>query len=324
MNPNIKNLNSLQVAYDQKLMQYNIDVKDFLAETFASGSRNSQFNKSYRKQRKKLSKQIRKSEGQLKNLEDLKVHQSLLFSDDSLVKAIMTMKQKEQNLELYPNTAYFGAGFLSSGLANNPNICLKRCAATEKCTGAWFEGRGGGSGYCQLRQGAGPPGQRWMGRTAIQNKLLVLMGKVREANYQLINMNQEIANEISNLNPNLDGISNDNELLNARMANDYLRLTAQKEILEHGLKDYDSSVVESQETERMATYKLLRFRVFYLIFLIILVTPFFLSYGLPSTWILMLLATAILLVLNMKTIAFYLFVVTILYMAAYVVPLSVP
>ena len=60
------------------------------------------------------------------------------------------MKQKEQNLELYPNTAYFGAGFLSSGLASNPNICLKRCAASKKCTGAWFEGRAGGSGYCQI------------------------------------------------------------------------------------------------------------------------------------------------------------------------------
>ena len=322
MNPNIKNLNSLQVAYDQKLMQYNIDIKDFLAETFAGAGRQTRFKKTYRKERNKLRKQIRKSEGQMKNLADLKVHRSLLFSDDSLVKAIMNMKKKEDDLELYPNTAYFGSAFLSSGLASNPQVCLKRCAANDKCSGAWFESRGEGSGFCQLRQGPGPPGQRWMGRTAIQNKLLVLMGKVKEANYQLIRMNQEISEAINELSPNLDQVSDENEGLNARMANDFLRLQAQKEILDHGLKDYDSSVVEAQETERMATYRLLRFRFFYLIFLAVIATPFVVSYGIPRIWILMLLAGVLLLLFHMKTIALYVFIVTILYMAAYVVPLS--
>lgn len=322
MNPNIQNLNSLQVAYDQKLMQYNIDIKDFLAETFAGGSRDTNFRKAYAKERNKLRKEIKTSEGQNKNLADLKVHQSLLFSDDSLVKAIMSMKKKEQDLELYPNTAYFGAGFLSGATATNATVCLKRCAANPKCTGAWFEQKGA-SGFCQLRQGAGPPGQRWMGRTAIQNKLLVLLGKVKEANYQLIRMNQEISGEIANLSPNLDDVSGENVELNARMANDYLRLTAQKEILQHGLQDYDSSVIEAQETERLATSHLLKFRFFYLFFILILTVPIVMSYyGIPSLWILMLLASAILMLLQMKTISFYLIVVTILYMAAFVVPIS--
>lgn len=322
MNPNIKNLNSLQVAYDRKLMQYNIDIKDFLAETFASGGRDTNFRRSFKKERRKLRKQIRASEGSSKNLSDLKLHQSLLFSDDSLVKAIMNMKKKASDLELYPNTAYFGSGFLSGGPAANPQECLKRCAAKRKCTGAWFEGKGDGSGFCQLRRGPGPPGGRWMGRTAIQNKLLVLMGKVKEANAQLITMNQEISEEINKLNPNLDQVSGENQTLNAKMANDFLRLQAQKEILDHGLRDYDSSAVEAQETERMATYRLLRYRFFYLILIAAIATPFVISYGLPSLWIIMLLVGFLLLLFHMKTIALYVFIVTILYMAAYVVPLS--
>ena len=77
------------------------------------------------------------------------------------------------------------------------------------------------------------------------------MGKVKEANAQLITMNQEISEEINKLNPNLDQVSGENQTLNAKMANDFLRLQAQKEILKHGLRDYDSSSVEAQETERM-------------------------------------------------------------------------
>lgn len=322
MNPNIQNLNSLQISYDQKLMQYNIDIKDFLAETFAGGSRDSAFLKRFKKERNKLSRQIRKSEGTQKNLQDLKIHESLLFSDDSLVKAIMNMKKKEDDLGLYPNTAYFGAGYLSGNTAADATVCLKRCALNKKCTGAWFQDRGGGDGYCQLRKGAGPPGQRFMGRTAIQNKLFVLLGKVKEANIQLIELNQQISQAIDRLNPNLDDVSGENEKINAKMANDYLRLSAQKEILKHGLKDYDSSVIEAQETERLATQGLLRYRFYFLIFLFILAFPIVYTYGLPRTWMLMILAGFILLLLNMKNIALYVFIITILYMAAFVLPLS--
>ena len=59
-----------------------------------------------------------------------------------------------------------------------------------------------------------------------------------------------------------------------------------------------------------------------LILIAAIATPFVISYGLPRLWIIMLLVGFLLLLFHMKTIALYVFIVTILYMAAYVVPLS--
>ena len=320
MNPNLTSLSSLQMRYDTKLQQYNQYLQDFLQE-----SEKYSLGNEVKKEQKKIRKRIKNANNGSEQLGNLKLDKDFFFSDDILLKAVSNMKARKDIFEVYPNTAYWGSRLLSSGIANDINTCVKRCQANDKCTGAWFEQafKSRSDGYCQLRAGAGPPGERWMGRTAIMNKLVVSIGKIQSANRELLALNKEITEQIRSIQPNVDKLSNENTAVNKQMSTDYLSLVAQKEILDNRIQNYDSAAVSSNETEMLATQSLLKYRFFMLIFVLFLCIPVVIKYGPPSLSMSMIAMSLILMVMNMKTTAFYLLALTIIYLA-YSLPLESP
>jgi len=320
MNPNLTSLSSLQMRYDTKLQQYNQYLQDFLQE-----SEKYSLGNEVKKEQKKIRKRIKNANNGSEQLGNLKLDKDFFFSDDILLKAVSNMKARKDIFEVYPNTVYWGSRLLSSGIANDINTCVKRCQANVKCTGAWFQSASTSQvgGVCQLRAGPGGSGRRWMGRSAIMNKLMVSIGKIQGANKQLLALNKEITEAIRNLQPNVDKISDANTVANNKMSTDYLTLVAQKELLDNRIQNYDSAAVSSNETEMLATQSLLRYRMVMLLFILLMCIPILATYGFPSLSVSMIIGSLVLLALNMKTTAFYLLALTIIYLA-YSLPLESP
>ena len=107
------------------------------------------------------------------------------------------------------------------------------------------------------------------------------------------------------------------------MSTDYLTLVAQKELLDNRIQNYDSAAVSSNETEMLATQSLLRYRMVMLLFILLMCIPILATYGFPSLSVSMIIGSLVLLALNMKTTAFYLLALTIIYLA-YSLPLESP
>lgn len=321
MNPKLpnelSNLKSLQVEYDNLLQTYNRDMENFIQEA-------EKFNlqRNLKQKNNELSEAIRKATLERTSIEDIKLDKSFLFSDDSLVKAIFTLEKRAGLFEIYPDMVYWGQGFLSHGMAKSAQECLERCQAEPKCSGAWFQNSGDG-GWCQLRQGMGSAGRNYPGRQAIMNKLLVELVKVKKANFRLLALNKQISAIIEDIQPNIETYDQENQQLNDRMSSDHLRLLAQKMVLDNRIRDYDNVNVSSHETERLATSNLLNYRIYLLILVAILLSPMFYFYGLPTISITGLLIALVLMVLNMKSLAFYTIAATIIYMA-YSIPLESP
>ena len=321
MNPELKNLQTMQMTYDKLLSEYNQDIANFLQEMSKHGG-----DKAIRKQQKKMGKRIKKvmSRGK-KSVEDLKLHKNLLFSEDSLVRAVYNLKTRKDLFDIYPNTVYWGSRYLSQGMADNVNDCLVRCQANSKCSGAWFQ-QGGpttSSGLCQLRAGPGPAGRRDTRRTAIMNKLMVLLSKIKETNARLLELNNQIYEEIVNTSENVDTLGQQNKTINEKMSTDYLTLTAQKDVLDNRIKDYSSIKVSDIETDRLATQNLLHYRLYLIILLIALYIPIIIRFGPPRPFVALLLLAGVFLILNMKSFALYILVATIIYLA-FAMPLENP
>ena len=321
MNPELKNLQTMQMTYDTLLNQYNQDLSNFLQEMSKYDG-----DKAIRREQRKMGRRIKRVQSRGKDsVNDLKLHKNLLFSEDSLVRAIFNLKNRKDLFEIYPNTVYWGKRYLSQGMADSVNDCLIRCQANTKCTGAWFQQGGptSQSGLCQLRAGPGAGGRRDNRRSAIMNKLVVLLSKIKETNARLLQLNDEISGEILNATVNVDTLGKQNQAVNEKMASDHLTLVAQKEILDDRIRDYTSTKVSDIETDRLATQHLLVYRLYIVILLIALYIPIVITYGTPRPYIALILLAGIFLILNAKMIALYLLIATIIYLA-FLIPLEKP
>ena len=318
MNPNLQSLTSLQMEYDNKLQEYNQVIADFLQETRTRG-----LAKSIKKEREILRKKLRS--GDAATVTNLESQQKSLLTDDILVNAISKMKKGNGVLGLYPNKVYWGSNFISEGRAKNTVVCLRRCQKNKQCTGAWYDNTGKWSssdgGWCQLRGGPGGNERTWVGRYAIMNKLMVKLNYMKELNQQLLALNERIATEIKTSDPNLDTITTTNDKANLGMENDHVTLVAQREILDARIRKYDSTAVQASDTDKLATQSLLVYRLFILLAVFVFYVPVMWKYGPPRLSVSMVLLALILLLLNMKTIAFYVLVVTIFYLC-YNIPLE--
>lgn len=321
MNPELKNLKTMQMSYDSLLSQYNQDISNFLQEMSKHDG-----DQALKKQQEKMGTRIKRIQSRGKDsVDELKLHKNLLFSEDSLIRAIYNLKTRKDLFEIYPNTVYWGSRYLSQGMADSVNDCLVRCQANSKCSGAWFQqgGPSSTSGLCQLRAGPGTAGRRDTRRTAIMNKLMVLLSKIKETNARLLELNNQIYEEIVNASENVDTLGQQNTATNEKMASDFLTLTAQKEILDDNIQDYSSTKVSDIETDRMATQDLLHYRLYIIILLIALYIPIIVLFGPPRPYVGLILLAGIFLILNMKSIALYILLATIVYLA-FLIPLEKP
>lgn len=321
MNPELKNLKTMQMTYDSLLTQYNQDISNFLQEMSKHDG-----DKAIKKQQKKMGRRIKRVQSRGKDsIDELKLHKNLLFSEDSLIRAIYNLKTRKDLFEIYPDTVYWGSRYLSQGMADSVNDCLVRCQANSKCSGAWFQqgGPSSTSGLCQLRAGPGSAGKRDTRRTAIMNKLMVLLSKIKETNARLLELNNQIYEEIVNASETVDTLGQQNTATNEKMASDFLTLTAQKEILDDSIRDYSSTKVSDIETDRLATRDLLQYRLYLIILLIALYIPIIVRFGPPRPYVGLILLAGIFLILNMKSIALYILLATIVYLA-FLIPLEKP
>lgn len=267
--PTLNYLTTLQSRYDQKLKDYEMTLKEY--QTYKSSVNLDVEELRIAEKYLQMAGMGNMSQGRISVNAD-----SPSGTGDSTEKEmskILNKMKKGAGLELMPDKVFWGQGRDKTRYVSSPQECRTLCENSKKCTGASFIpfSRNVKKGGCYLRTGMGNVRSQ-EGSTAIVNKFMVLVAKLKYLNSELISINQKILNANTNWQKNdMDSWRDSTYRLEDETTDRHNELLDQREIIDNLMVEYDSANASMKDTDLGATQNLLWYRIYFLILIIILV-----------------------------------------------------
>jgi hypothetical protein len=213
-------------------------------------------------------------------------------SSEKEMSKILNKMKKGAGLELMPDKVFWGQGRDKTRYVSSPQECRTLCEKSSKCTGASFIpfSKRAKKGGCYLRTGMGNV-RTQEGSTAIVNKFMVLVAKLKYLNSELISINQKIMNANTNWQKNdMDSWRDATYRLEDETTDRHNELLDQREIIDNLMVEYDSMNASMEDTDLGATQNLLWYRIYFLLLIIILVGGVMLVMGVTPSFLTMTIA----------------------------------
>ena len=135
-------------------------------------------------------------------------------------------------------STYWGSSTVGQNNSSTVQECQASCASTTGCTGATFNATDNGQPMCWLRGGEGEISSGSSNDYAIVPKSKKLLQIVQSVNQQLISVNKQITEQSKNGQPLYDKESGQRKLKNAKLINQYIQLTEERDKINDMLKEY--------------------------------------------------------------------------------------
>mgnify|MGYP001158738820 CR=1 FL=1 len=286
--PTLNYLTTLQSRYDKKLKDYEMTLKEY--QTYKSTVNLDVEELRIAEKYLQMAGMGNMSQGRISVNAD-----SPSGTGDSTEKEmskILNKMKKGAGLELMPDKVFWGQGRDKTRYVSSPQECRTLCEKSKKCTGASFIpfSRRAKRGGCYLRTGMGNV-RTQEGSTAIVNKFMVLVAKLKYLNTELISINQKIMNANTNWQKNdMDSWRDATYRLEDETTDRHNELLDQREIIDNLMIEYDSATAGMKDTDLGATQNLLWYRIYFLILIIILVGGVMLVMGVTPSFLTMTIA----------------------------------
>ena len=218
-----------------------------------------------------LQNEIQETNSTTMNLENLQQQYSnLLISYQQAVANYLNAASSGQD----PLVSIIGHAFNGTGTAGSSNAttlqnCIESCSSTSNCTGATFV-----SNQCLLRTGDSPIVPSTFDSFAIVPESVKLLLIMENINQQLINVNQQITDEMTNANSLYDTQTTQRFQQQQSLIENYMELVEERNKIMDLLKEYEtldntSSNDQILINQRFYTYvflSILAIAVIYLLF----------------------------------------------------------
>jgi len=175
-------------------------------------------------------------------------YQNLLIQYQQAVSNYINFVQQESSQQNYnigskpltyaQGSTYWGSSTVGQNNSSTVQECQASCASTTGCTGATFNATDNGQPMCWLRGGEGEISSGSSNDYAIVPKSKKLLQIVQSVNQQLISVNKQITEQSKNGQPLYDKESGQRKLKNAKLINQYIQLTEERDKINDMLKEY--------------------------------------------------------------------------------------
>ena len=286
--PTLNYLTTLQSRYDKKLKDYEMTLKEY--QTYKSTVNLDVEELRIAEKYLQMAGVGNMSQGRISV--DANNPSGTGDSSEKEMSKILNKMKKGAGLELMPDKVFWGQGRDKTRYVSSPQECRTLCEKSKKCTGASFIpfSRRAKRGGCYLRTGMGNV-RTQEGSTAIVNKFMVLVAKLKYLNSELISINQKIMNANTNWQKNdMDSWRDATYRLEDETTDRHNELLDQREIIDNLMIEYDSATAGMKDTDLGATQNLLWYRIYFLILIIILVGGVMLVMGVTPSFLTMTIA----------------------------------
>ena len=286
--PTLNYLTTLQSRYDKKLKDYEMTLKEY--QTYKSTVNLDVEELRIAEKYLQMAGMGNMSQGRISVNADNPSGTG--DSTEKEMSKILNKMKKGAGLELMPDKVFWGQGRDKTRYVSSPQECRTLCEKSKKCTGASFIpfSRRAKRGGCYLRTGMGNV-RTQEGSTAIVNKFMVLVAKLKYLNTELISINQKIMNANTNWQKNdMDSWRDATYRLEDETTDRHNELLDQREIIDNLMIEYDSATAGMKDTDLGATQNLLWYRIYFLILIIILVGGVMLVMGVKPSFLTMTIA----------------------------------
>ena len=194
--------------------------------------------------------------------------------------------------------SWWGTSELSEGTASSQEECENMCASSEECSGATFNPV---KHYCWTRKG---DGTITVGRDddyALLKEQKVSLSTMKILNQKLLDLNIQISNELTNINPEVEIQNNKKSIKQQQLSEAYEKLLEQKLELDKQLQDYYSIEEEEENQSLIVNQQNISLRFWVLITCLVLIFTIKRLVGASSLSVTMIYWLAIIIILIMLT-----------------------
>lgn len=167
--------------------------------------------------------------------------------------------------------AYMGTGSAGESTAKTINQCKASCTSNPNCTGATFI-----SNTCSIRTGDSPIIPSTSESKAIVPKEKVLLLKMENINYRLMNINNQIQKTIHSLEPSYDKYDKENEIKSIELSKNYDDLVEERNNIQKLIREYENL----ENTQKQGEIKINQNYYYYILYFLLAVIIVYFLYKL--------------------------------------------